>query len=64
MKHLTLYKAIKSGRLDEFVKQQETAGTGPASINDFDLLIETASKPRQSADQTSGSSSRDGSRGK
>lgn len=64
MKHLTLSEAIKSDRLDEFAEQQEAAGNGSSNAKNFDLLIETAAKPRRSIGQTSGSSSRGDSSGK
>jgi hypothetical protein len=56
---LTLSDAVKSGRLQEFIKQEEARGIGP--IDRADALVTKAVKAPRSEDQTSHSSSRDGS---
>jgi len=38
---LTLKEALKSGRLDEFIREQEAAGIGPASESEFLSAVET-----------------------
>jgi hypothetical protein len=62
---LTLSEAIKSGRLQEFIAQEEARGVGPIDRAEFDaLLIATLAKAPQSKDRTSRSSSGDGSSGR
>jgi hypothetical protein len=62
---VTLSKALKSGRLPEFIAQEEARGVGPASRKELDAAIKAlAATPLQPEDQTSRSTSRDGSRGK
>jgi hypothetical protein len=61
---LTLSEAIASGRLPEFIAQEEVRGVGFIDAAEFDRVIEAAVKPPQSADQTSRSPSGDGSTGK
>jgi hypothetical protein len=58
---LTLSDAVKSGRLQEFIKQEEARGIGPIDRAEFDALVTKAVKAPRSEDQTSHSSSRDGS---
>lgn len=50
---LTLFEARKTGRLQEFITQQEMAKVGPISERDFDHLTETVIKSGKSEDQTS-----------
>ncbi len=58
---ISLREARETGRLDEFIAQEEKRGIGPANKADFDrALAELAKRPR-SANQTSRSSSRGGS---
>jgi hypothetical protein len=58
---ITLSDALKSGRLSEFMEQEEARGVGPASKRRLDAAIkELATRPLP-ADQTSRSTSRDGS---
>lgn len=61
---LTLTEALRSGRLADFVAQQEAEGIGP--VDEAELLgaIEATVKPRRSKDRTSHSVSRNGSTGK
>ena len=58
---LTLSEARKTGRLQEFIAQEEARGIGPAEKRDLDRLIATAVKPKQSKGRTSRSASDDGS---
>ncbi len=61
---LSLSAARKSGRLQEFIEQSESSELSVASEHGFNSLIDEAVTPHQSADQTSGSRARGGSRGK
>lgn len=58
---LTLSKALKTGKLRQFIAQEEKRGLGPADRAALDALIERMAKPRRSEDQTSRSASGDGS---
>jgi hypothetical protein len=57
---MTLLEAIKLGRLQEFVRQQEERGIVIPEA-DLDAAIESAIKPPLSKRRTSSSPSRDGS---
>jgi hypothetical protein len=62
---LSLSQAIKSGKLSEFIAQEEARGIGPADRKKLAAAIKVvATKQPQSKDRTSRSTSRDGSRGK
>lgn len=61
---LSLAKAIKTGRLKEFIDQEEERGIGPAERTKLDVLIRSAVTPRRSKDRTSRSASRGGLSGK
>jgi hypothetical protein len=62
---LTLSKALKTGKIAEFVKQEEERGVGPADREELDDTIKRlATTPRKSASRTSRSTSRGGSSGK
>ena len=61
---LTLAYALKRGRLEEFIAQEEARGVGPADMAKLDALLRTASRPQQSEDRTSHSRGRGGSTGK
>ena len=61
---LTLAGAMKSGRLQDFIAQEEARGVGSIDRAEFDRLLVKAVKAPQSEDQTSRSPSRDGSPGK
>lgn len=61
---LSLSEALKSGKIDQFIREQESAGVGPISQADFDTAAIKVIKSGQSEDQTSRSASRDGSTGK
>jgi hypothetical protein len=58
---LSLALAIASGRLAEFIAQEEARGVGPVSQADLDHALAATIKGEQSADQASRSPSRDGS---
>ena len=61
---ITLAEAQRTGRLQDFIAQEEARGVGPVSEAEFDLTTSAVIKTPQSDDQTSGSLPRDGSRGK
>jgi len=61
---LTLNDAVKSGRLQEFIAEQEALGVGPVDRAKFDGLAATLIRARQSKGQTLRSPSGDGSTGK
>lgn len=61
---LSLAEAIKTGRLAEFIRQQEAAGVGPISQADFDAAASEVIKHETRSDRTSRSPSRGGSTGK
>jgi hypothetical protein len=62
---LTLAKALKTGRLREFIAQEEARGIGPADNKELDEAIRRLMfTPLKSKNRTSHSSSGDGSNGK
>jgi hypothetical protein len=61
---LTLSEAVKSGKLQEFIEQEEARGVGPIDRAAFDALAAALVKAPQSEDQTSRSASGDGSSGR
>ena len=61
---LTLSEARKLGRLQEFIAQEEARGIGPIDRTEFGALAAALVKAPRSEDQTSRSSSGDGSTGK
>lgn len=61
---LTLSDAQKTGKLQDFVAEQEAAGIGPIDLAEFDALAAKTIKAPQLEDQTSRSASGDGSTGK
>ena len=61
---LSLREAIESGRLQEFIAQEEARGGGPISEAEFDETASAVIRTPQSDDQTSSLPRRDGSRGK
>jgi hypothetical protein len=61
---LSLTKAIKSGRLSDFIEQEEGRGAGPADSAELDAAIKMLATQPLPADQTSRSTSRGGLRGK
>ena len=60
-KPLTLKEALASGRLEDFIAQEEERGIGSANRADFEEALRAIATQPQSKDQTSRSSSRDGS---
>jgi hypothetical protein len=44
---LTLSEAIKTNRINEFVKQEEARGVGPVSREDLDAAIQKLADPTQ-----------------
>ena len=61
---LTLAEAQKSGRLEEFINEQEAAGIGPIGIDAFKALAVTVVKAPPPKDRTSRSSFDGNSSGK
>ena len=61
---LTLSEAVKTGRLQEFIAQEEARGIGPIDRADLDRALAKVIKAPQSKDQTSHSPSSDGLTGK
>jgi hypothetical protein len=61
---ISLSEAIKSGRLSDFIAQEEARGVGPINRGEFDALAAALIKAPQSEDQTSRPASPDGSTGK
>lgn len=61
---LTLADAVKSGRLTEFIAQEEQRGVGPINRAALDRAVAKIVKAPQSIGRTSRSPSRDGSSGK
>jgi hypothetical protein len=59
---LTLMDAIKSHRLEEFIKQEEARGVGPIDRDELNVAIKKlATTPLKSKGRTSRSPSADGS---
>ena len=58
---LSLASARKSGRLTDFISQEETRGIGPINKDDYDAAAAALIKAPQSKGRTSHSSSGDGS---
>lgn len=63
MPDLTLSEAIRLGRLDDFVRQEETR-VAAVPAREFNSALTALIKAPQSEDQTSRSLSRGGSSGK
>lgn len=61
---LTLAKAIKEDRLEEFIRQQEAAAVGPVDERLFFKAARRVIKHEPQSDRTSRSASRGGSTGK
>lgn len=59
--HLSLSKALRDDRLEEFIAQQETAGLPLGDREAFDRVVRAAVKEKRAARRTSGSPSGDGS---
>lgn len=61
---LSLKEAQKTGRLDDFIKQEEARGIGVASLQSFEATVADLIKQPQSEGQTLRSPSGDGLHGK
>jgi hypothetical protein len=61
---LSLAEAKRTGRLAEFVAQEEARGVPAADVMKLDTVLAAAVKPQRSKRQTSRSASRGGSGGK
>jgi hypothetical protein len=61
---ITLANAKKTGRLAEFIAQEEARGVKAADLSKLDAALARAIKPPRSKHQTSRSPSRGGSGGK
>jgi hypothetical protein len=61
---LSLAKALKENRLEEFIRQQEAAGIGPVKEAVFLKAASNVIKHEPRSDRTSRSASRGGSTGK
>ncbi len=55
---LSLKKALKENKLEQFIKQETARGVGPASVKQYDRLVEELITAPLPEDQTS--HSRDG----
>jgi len=64
LNRLSLRAAIETGRLADFVVQEEARGVESIEVAELDAALETIIKPRRSRDRTSHSASRGGSSGK
>lgn len=52
-KHLSLIKALQTGRLQSFIEQEEARGIGPADPAELDRGFASVIKAPKSEDQTS-----------
>ena len=60
---LSLMKALKTGRLADFIAQEEARGVESVEREELDAAIEAMIKPPRSANRTSRSRGRGGSSG-
>lgn len=60
IRHLSLAEAQKTGRIAEFIKQEESLGVGPANERDTYAALAALIKAPRSAGQTSRSPPGDG----
>ena len=60
---LSLSDALKHGKIEEFIAQEEARGIGPIDRADFGAAVAKLVKAPQSKGRTSRSASRDGSNG-
>lgn len=63
MDRISLADALASDRLEDFIRQSEADGVGPADRGQFEALLGLVTEPQQ-AGQTSRSPGSDCSRGK
>lgn len=61
---IDLMTALRQKRLEEFIRQAEAAGVGPANESAFFKAAERVIKPAPQSDRTSRSASSGGSTGK
>lgn len=61
---ITLKAALKTGKLDAFIAQEEARGVSAADIAKLDKALAAVIKPQQSKRQTSRSQAGDSSPGK
>lgn len=64
MTELSLSRALKENRLEDFIRQSEAAGIGPIDEAAFMLAASKVIKREPQSDQTSRSASSGGSTGK
>lgn len=62
--HISLSEALKIGRLQDFIAQNEGLEVSPVSKRQFDAVVKKAVKVPPPQGQTSGSRARGGSSGK
>jgi hypothetical protein len=60
---IDLASAVKEGRLDDFIAQEEGRGVGPADPRELDEALSRLITAGKSEDRTSRSASSDGSSG-
>ena len=58
---LSLSKAIREGRVEEFIRQEEKRGVGPVDRDELDRAVARVLRGSQPDDRTSRSASRGGS---
>jgi hypothetical protein len=61
---ITLNEATKTGKIDDFISQEEARGVGPVDRAEFDGAVANVIKERRSVDQTLRSASAGNSSGK
>lgn len=61
---INLKEAARTGRIEDFIKQEEARGVPPVDSAELKTAIERLVKPHRSEDRTSRFASRDGSNGK
>ncbi len=61
---LSLSEALRTGRLSEFINQEEKRGIGPAELKKLEATIKRLATQPKSKDRTSRSASGGGSSGK
>lgn len=61
---MNLAEAIKTGRLSDFISEQESHRVEKIDIKQFDVMVKNAVKAPPPQDQTSGSRAHDDSNGK
>jgi hypothetical protein len=49
---ISLKKALETGRLGDFIRQEEKRGVEPVSEAEFDRAVRKLSRPPQSKDRT------------